>query len=40
MINVYNPRQCWITLNWSRYLSYYQLGYGARGIGTRDGFKM
>jgi cellobiose phosphorylase len=36
MINVYNPRQCWITLNWSRYLSYYQLGYGARGIGFRD----
>ncbi|MEA5078308.1 MAG: hypothetical protein VB013_07025 [Anaerolineaceae bacterium] len=36
MVNVYNPRQCWTTFYWSRYLSYYQLGYGARGIGTRD----
>ncbi|TLN04857.1 glycosyl transferase, partial [bacterium] len=36
MINVHNPRQCWITANWSRYLSLYQLGYGARGIGFRD----
>lgn len=36
MINVHNPRQCWITTNWSRYLSLYQLGYGARGIGFRD----
>lgn len=36
MVNVYNPRQCWTTFYWSRYLSYYQLGYGSRGIGTRD----
>ncbi|MGD8627324.1 MAG: glycosyl transferase, partial [Anaerolineae bacterium] len=36
MLNVYNPRQCYITLNWSRYLSLYQLGFGARGIGFRD----
>ncbi|RPJ43345.1 MAG: hypothetical protein EHM21_11670 [Chloroflexi bacterium] len=36
MLNVHNPHQCYITLNWSRYLSYYQLGYGARGIGFRD----
>jgi len=36
MINIHNPRQCFITFNWSRYLSLYQLGYGARGIGFRD----
>ncbi len=36
MLNVHNPRQCDVTLNWSRYLSLYQLGYGARGIGVRD----
>ncbi|HWQ03991.1 MAG TPA: hypothetical protein VN452_01405 [Longilinea sp.] len=36
IINVHNPRQCWVTTNWSRYLSLYQLGYGARGIGFRD----
>jgi cellobiose phosphorylase len=37
MLNVHNPRQCYITKNWSRYLSLYQLGLGsARGIGTRD----
>ncbi len=36
MLNVHNPRQCHTTLNWSRYLSLYQLGYGSRGIGTRD----
>lgn len=36
MVNIYNPRQCHTTLAWSRYLSYYQLGYGSRGIGTRD----
>mgnify|MGYP000306632769 CR=1 FL=1 len=36
MLNVHNAYQCFITLNWSRYLSYYQLGYGARGIGFRD----
>jgi len=36
MVNIHNPRQCHTTLNWSRYLSLYQLGYGARGIGFRD----
>jgi cellobiose phosphorylase len=36
MLNVHNPRQCQVTLNWSRYLSLYQLGFGARGIGFRD----
>jgi cellobiose phosphorylase len=36
MLNVHNPRQCYVTFNWSRYLSLYQLGYGARGMGFRD----
>ena len=36
MINIHNPRQCFITRNWSRYLSLYQLGLGSRGIGFRD----
>ena len=36
MLNVHNPRQCYITKNWSRYLSLYQLGLGSRGIGFRD----
>jgi cellobiose phosphorylase len=36
MLNIYNPRQCHVTQNWSRYLSLYQLGFGARGIGFRD----
>ncbi|MFC1498137.1 GH36-type glycosyl hydrolase domain-containing protein [Verrucomicrobiota bacterium] len=36
MVNVHNPRQCHTTFNWSRYLSLYQLGLGARGIGFRD----
>lgn len=36
MVNIHNPRQCYITKNWSRYLSLYQLGFGARGIGIRD----
>ncbi|MFZ5351721.1 MAG: GH36-type glycosyl hydrolase domain-containing protein [Bacillota bacterium] len=36
MMNIHNPRQCYITKNWSRYLSLYQLGFGARGIGFRD----
>jgi cellobiose phosphorylase len=36
MVNVHNPRQCHTTLNWSRYLSLYQLGIGTRGIGFRD----
>jgi cellobiose phosphorylase len=36
MLNVHNPRQCLVTKNWSRYLSLYQLGLGARGMGFRD----
>jgi cellobiose phosphorylase len=36
MLNIHNPRQCYVTKNWSRYLSYYQLGIGTRGIGFRD----
>jgi cellobiose phosphorylase len=36
MLNVHHPRQCHTTKNWSRYLSLYQLGLGARGIGFRD----
>ncbi|GBR77413.1 cellobiose phosphorylase [Candidatus Termititenax dinenymphae] len=36
MINVHNPRQCHVTKNWSRDLSYNQLGFGGRGIGYRD----
>jgi len=36
MLNVHNPKQCYITKNWSRYLSLYQLGLGARGMGFRD----
>ncbi len=36
MLNIHNPRQCYVTRTWSRYLSYYQLGLGARGIGIRD----
>ncbi len=36
MLNVHNPRQCHTTFQWSRYLSLYQTGYGARGIGFRD----
>ncbi len=36
MLNTHHPRQCHTTKNWSRYLSLYQLGLGARGIGVRD----
>lgn len=36
MLNLYNPYQCYVTKTWSRYLSYYQLGLGTRGIGMRD----
>jgi cellobiose phosphorylase len=36
MVNIFNPRQCEVTRNWSRYLSLYQLGLGTRGIGFRD----
>lgn len=37
MVNIHNPKQCYTTLNWSRYMSLYQLGLGtARGIGFRD----
>ena len=39
MLNIHNPRQCYITKNWSRYLSLYQLGFGGRGIGVRDGLQ-
>jgi cellobiose phosphorylase len=36
MLNVHNPRQCYMTKNWSRDLSLYQLGFGGRGMGFRD----
>ncbi len=36
MLNVHNPHQCYVTMTWSRYLSYYQVGMGSRGIGFRD----
>ena len=36
MLNLHNPYQCYVTKTWSRYLSYYQLGMGLRGIGIRD----
>ena len=36
MVNIHNARQCLVTMNWSRYLSLYQLGIGTRGIGFRD----
>jgi cellobiose phosphorylase len=36
MLNIHNPHQCYTTRQWSRYLSNYQLGLGARGIGIRD----
>lgn len=36
MLNLFNPYQCYTTFNWSRFLSLYQLGLGARGIGFRD----
>lgn len=36
MLNVHHPKQCYITKNWSRYLSSYQLGLGSRGLGMRD----
>jgi cellobiose phosphorylase len=36
MLNIHNPRQCYITLQWSRYLSLYQLGFESRGMGFRD----
>jgi cellobiose phosphorylase len=36
MLNIHNPHQCYVTKTWSRYLSYYQLGMGSRGIGYRD----
>lgn len=37
MLNVHNPRQCYYTFNWARDLSLYQLGFGGRGVGFRDG---
>ena len=36
MVNIHNPRQCHTTMNWSRDLSLYQLGFGGRGLGFRD----
>ncbi len=36
MLNIHNPYQCYVAKTWSRYLSYYQLGMGSRGIGMRD----
>lgn len=36
LVNVHNPKQSLTTKNWSRFLSLYQLGLGARGIGFRD----
>ncbi|MCP5541468.1 MAG: glycosyl transferase [Akkermansiaceae bacterium] len=36
MVNVHGARQCQTTFFWSRYLSLYQLGLGARGLGFRD----
>jgi len=36
MVNIHNPKQSLTTKNWSRFLSLYQLGLGARGIGFRD----
>jgi cellobiose phosphorylase len=36
LLNIHNPRQCQTTMNWSRYLSLYQVGMGARGMGFRD----
>ncbi len=36
LLNIHNPRQCYTTKTWSRYLSLYQLGYGSRGMGVRD----
>jgi len=36
MLNVHNPRQCYVTLNWSRYLSVYQTGLGTRDLEMRD----
>lgn len=36
MLNIHNPRQCYTTKIWSRYLSLYQLGFGSRGMGFRD----
>ena len=36
MVNIHNPRQCFTTFNWSRFLSLYELGLGLRGLGYRD----
>ncbi|MBN2534882.1 MAG: glycosyl transferase [Spirochaetales bacterium] len=36
ILNIFNPYQCYTTFNWSRSLSLYQLGLGARGTGFRD----
>jgi cellobiose phosphorylase len=36
MVNIHNPRQCFTTFNWSRFLSLFELGLGLRGLGYRD----
>ncbi len=35
IVNTWNPYQCKITFDWSRYVSFYETGIG-RGIGFRD----
>lgn len=35
VVNVWNPYQCKMTFDWSRYISFYENGEG-RGMGTRD----
>ena len=35
MVNVWNPYQCKVTFDWSRYVSLYETGIG-RGMGFRD----
>ncbi|MFX1254721.1 MAG: GH36-type glycosyl hydrolase domain-containing protein [Promethearchaeota archaeon] len=35
MINAWNPYQCKVTFDWSRYVSFYETGIG-RGMGFRD----
>lgn len=35
IVNIWNPYQCRITFDWSRYVSFYETGIG-RGMGFRD----
>ncbi|MFX0092867.1 MAG: GH36-type glycosyl hydrolase domain-containing protein [Candidatus Hodarchaeota archaeon] len=35
MVNIWNPYQCKVTFDWSRYVSFYETGIG-RGMGFRD----